>query len=160
MKKKLIFVDMDDVLADFNSSDKIPANEKHLYHHPEIYKEGFFLTLKPMPGAIAFINRLLMESQFDVQILTQPVAGNPYSYTEKVQWVYKYFPQLASKINMSQNKLLFRGDVLIDDNPKWEDFKGTFIQFNPKDPLEEFALIESYLLLMIKTNHVPLHVVL
>lgn len=147
MKTQLIIhIDMDDVLVDFNSSTKIPANEKHLYHHPEIYKKGFFLDLKPMPGAIAFINRLLMVKGFDVRILSQPVSGNPYSYIEKVHWIFSYLPQLADKITLTQDKLLIKGDVLIDDNTKWMDFDGIFWHFNPKKPIEEFLAIEKFLL--------------
>ena len=146
MQKPVIYLDMDQVLVDFNSSSSIPLEEKHIWGHPAIYKTGFFSNLRPMPGAIQFVHNLLKDGHFDVQILTQPVIENFDSYSEKAAWIGKYLPSLVGKINMTQNKLLFKGYMLVDDNPKWQDFDGKFFLFNPRDSLAEFKQLESFLL--------------
>lgn len=98
-----------------------------------MYEPGFFEELKPMPGARTFVSKLLDAGFWDVHILTQPVALSPISYTEKATWVREHFPELITKITMTQNKFLLRGDVLIDDSEKWKDFQGVFILFKPRD---------------------------
>lgn len=149
--KPVLYLDMDQVLVNFNSSKEIPLNEKHIYNHPAIYKKGFFINLAPMEGAIDFVRKLVKEDFWDIYILTQPVAENPYSYGEKAAWVIKYLPELQYKINMTQEKSLFRGHVLVDDNKKWRGFHGKFMIFNPENPLIEFENV-LYKLRIIKNE--------
>lgn len=135
MKDKLIYVDLDDTIADFTGheifkSKKENLSPKDVYH---MYEPGFFLSLKPIQGAFSAV-RALIRMGYDVHILTQPVAESAHSYLEKVQWVGKYFPELINKIHMTQDKGLFLGGYLIDDNKnKWKDkFEangGEFIHF-------------------------------
>lgn len=129
---KIIYVDLDEVLADFSGSEALKKGNK-VYGPPEMYVPDFFLDLKPVKGAHQIIYQLIQDG-FDVQILTQPVANSPISYTEKAQWVLKHFPVLGGKINMSQDKGNFVGAYLIDDNTKWkEPFEkngGKFLHFN------------------------------
>jgi 5'(3')-deoxyribonucleotidase len=92
-----------------------------------------FFDLKPLPGALSGV-RALMRLGFDVHILTQPVAESAHSYSEKAQWVAVHFPELVNKVHMTQNKGLFVGHYLIDDNTKkWkEKFEangGKFVHF-------------------------------
>lgn len=136
---------MDNVLVDFNSSKRIPKNEKHIVHHPAIYEKGFFRELLPMPGAINFVQRIIKFDNFDIYIATQPVAKNSESYKEKVEWISEHFPVLLDKIVMTQNKLLLKGDFLIDDNAKWRDFDGEFILFDPNHSILEFEDVERAL---------------
>jgi 5'(3')-deoxyribonucleotidase len=132
-KKKIIFIDMDDTIADFDGVFKeagVPCNEFEVH---KMYEPGFFFKLKPLPGALAGV-RALMRLGYDIHILTQPVAESAHSYSEKVQWISLHFPDLVSKVHMTQNKGLFVGDYLIDDNErKWkEKFEangGKFIHF-------------------------------
>lgn len=129
MGKKLIYIDMDDTIADFTGSEEF-ANG---FDVGKMYEPGFFLSLKPVEGALVGV-RQLIRMGFDVQILSQPVAESAVSYAEKVQWIGLYFPELISKINLTQDKGLFKGHYLVDDNaPKWRDkFEangGKFIEF-------------------------------
>jgi 5'(3')-deoxyribonucleotidase len=128
---KTIYIDMDEVVADFSGSYQLRHGKK-VYGPPEMYVPGFFLDLDPVRGSHKAIHQLIQEGH-DVQILTQPVAMSPVSYIEKVQWIMKHFPILASKINMSQNKGNFVGAYLIDDSVKWktpfEKNGGKFIHF-------------------------------
>lgn len=139
--KPILFLDMDMVLVNFNSSKNIPLDEKHIYNHFAIYKKGFFIDLLPMEGAVDFVKTLLKGDYWDIHILTQPVSGNPYSYGEKAAWIIKYLPELTDKITMTQNKLMLKGQILIDDNIRWKDFDGVFILFNPLNPKKEFEYI-------------------
>ena len=135
MGSKVIYIDMDEVLADFSGSKDLPLNNK-VYSPPQMYVPGFFLNLEPVRGCHEVVHQLIKDG-WDVQILTQPVAMSPTSYTEKSQWVLKHFPVLASKINMTQNKGNFVGAYLIDDSIKWkEPFEangGKFLHFQLDD---------------------------
>lgn len=134
--KKLIYIDMDDTIADFRGHPNIVRT------YPDVaamYEPGFFLELKPIEGSQVAV-RQLIRMGYDVQILTQPIAESAHSYSEKAQWIGLHFPELYGKVNMTQDKGLFRGDYLIDDNAtKWKDkfnaTGGKFILFpyNPGD---------------------------
>lgn len=134
MKRK-IYIDMDDTLADFQNSPAFKGMSE--IDDSLMYERGFFRDLPPVPGALVAIRKLIKRG-FDVQILTQPVANSAHSYSEKVQWVGMWLPELLSKINMVQDKGIIRGDFLVDDNlHKWMDkFEadggGRFIHFDYK----------------------------
>lgn len=129
---KKIYVDMDDTIADFMGSEAF----KDGFDISKMYEVGFFLNLKPIPGALSGVRKLISKG-YDVQILSQPVAESAHSYIEKVQWIALHFPELIGKINLTQDKGLFKGDYLIDDNAqKWQakfealNGEGSFIEFN------------------------------
>lgn len=131
MKQKVLFIDMDDTIADFGGH---PIFQKRgSVEETYMYEPGFFRDLKPIEGALVAV-RVLIKMGFDVQILTQPVATSPHCYSEKVQWLGMWFPELINKVNMMQDKGLAKGHYLIDDNAKkWkEKFEangGKFIHF-------------------------------
>lgn len=138
MSKKIVFIDMDDTIADFSGSPLLPAGYPFEVH--AMYEPGFFLGLKVIPGAYSAIRRILRMG-VDVQILSQPVAESAHSYSEKVQWIGMHFPELIGKVNFTQDKGMFKGNYLIDDNPtkwkaKFEANGGKFIEFpyTRKDP--------------------------
>lgn len=146
MKKKLIYVDMDDTIADFKGTEVF----KDGFDVSFMFEPGFFRNLKPIAGAQVAI-RQLIRLGYDVQILSQPVAESSHSYSEKIEWIGMYFPELISKINLTQDKGLFRGDYLIDDNKeKWKDrFEfngGKFIFFDyEKNHRDMWESIVTYL---------------
>lgn len=132
MDKKVIFLDADDTIADFSGhpvfEGKYPVDAKHMH------EQGFFLSLKPIAGALVAVRSLIWMGH-DVQILSKPVAVSAHCYSEKVQWIGMWFPDLIRKVNLTQDKSLFRGDYLIDDNSvEWKDkFEangGKFIHFD------------------------------
>jgi 5'(3')-deoxyribonucleotidase len=138
MGQKIIYIDMDETIADFTKAATVDGEFDHL----RMYEPGFFLKLEPIDGALVAV-RQLTALGYDVQILSQPVADSPYSYSDKVQWIGCYFPELLHKINLTQNKGLFKGDYLIDDNgEKWKDkFEangGKFIHFKYHHPTMQF----------------------
>ncbi len=125
----IIYVDLDDTIANFLGSEVFNDGFDVAY----MYEPGFFRSLKPIEGAQVAVRQLLRMG-YDVQILSQPVAESAHSYSEKVEWIGIYFPDLINKINLTQDKGLFKGDYLIDDNlPKWKNkFEangGKFVHF-------------------------------
>ena len=129
---KTIMLDMDDTIADFCGHSVFngiyPPDVSHMY------EQGFFFSLTPVPGALVAV-RALIRMGYDVQILSQPLAESPHSYSEKVQWIGIWFPELITKINFTQDKGLIKADYLIDDNKeKWkEKFEkngGQFVHFD------------------------------
>lgn len=130
MKNKTVFIDMDDTIADFGNA-KVFDNS-HI-DDSKMYEPGFFRDLAPIDGALVAV-RKLTKLGFEVHILTQPVAHSPHSYSEKVQWIGKWFSELLQTINMVQDKGLIVGDYLIDDNlkkwkAKFETNGGKFVHF-------------------------------
>lgn len=122
---------MDDTIADFSGSPLLPPGFPFEVH--AMYEPGFFLGLKVIPGALSAV-REIIRMGYDVQILSQPVDISAHSYSEKVQWIALHFPDLISKINLTQDKGNFKGDYLIDDNEekwkaKFEANGGKFILF-------------------------------
>jgi len=137
MNKPILYFDMDEVLTNFCGHPSLEFWDKTKTNPPEMYEAGFFEQLKPFPGAISSVTQLINEDEWDIYILTQPVSKSPTSYMEKANWICKHLPDLKDKIIMTQNKGLNIGDVLVDDNEKWEKvFKGTFILFR-RDLLPE-----------------------
>lgn len=124
-----IHIDMDDTSADFGGAEVFGE----VIDDTKMYQPGFFRDLKPIDGALVGIRKLI-KLGYDVQILTQPVANSPHSYSEKVQWIGMWLPELLHKVNMVQDKGMVVGDYLIDDNlNKWkhrfERNGGKFIHF-------------------------------
>lgn len=138
MKKKILYLDMDGVLADF---DKGVGRHNFKKDPPEMFVKGFFRKLELMPGAKNAVNTLLKYKKLDIYILTKPTTKNLNCATEKFQWIEEHFPQLLKKIFIACDKGHFRGNFLIDDDAEaWEDkFKGTFLHFDKYNSEECWA---------------------
>lgn len=135
MNKKIVFIDMDDTIADFANSEAFKGQKLSESIVHAMYEPGFFLNLKPIAGSLSAV-RAISKLGYDVHILTQPLLESAHCYSEKVQWIALHFPDLIGKIHMTQNKGLFVGGYLIDDNAekwkaKFEANGGKFIHFNP-----------------------------
>ena len=130
MRKKILYIDLDNTICDFSGSPRLKDWQEKARNPAAMWEANFFEDLLPLPGAMAGVRELLDSGLYDVWVLTQPVANSPRSYGEKAAWVLKYLPELKDKIVMTQNKLLCIGDILIDDDERWEGFSGEFIYFN------------------------------
>lgn len=124
--KKIIYIDLDNTLADYVGM----AKEQGLDLSEAKRVEGFFRILKPMPGAIESYNKLA--EHFDVYILSTAPWSNPHSLYEKILWVKQYLPTAYKNVIFSHHKDLNRGDYLIDDSLKngAQDFHGQHIQIH------------------------------
>ena len=153
MKKRLFF-DMDNVLVDFQSGlDKIDEDTKRQYRAktPDDKDRldeipGLFSLMEPMPGAIESVHKLA--EVYDVFILSTAPWNNPSAWSDKVEWVTKYFDDVFHKrLIITHRKDLVKGDYLIDDREKngAKDFKGEWIQFG-KAPFETWDNLLDYLL--------------
>jgi 5'(3')-deoxyribonucleotidase len=125
--KKIVFIDMDGVLADFDAAISVRIQDP-----PEMFIPGFYKSLKVMVGAHEGIAQLLAMDHLDVYIGSKPTTGNFHSTIEKYQWIACHFPRLVKKIVLVCDKSLLRGDFLVDDDKdRWGDkFVGTFIHFD------------------------------
>jgi len=133
--KKILYIDMDDVLADF-----LKSYHHHVKMNPAIQfpqaTYGFFSELEPIPNAIESVKKLIADEQFDVYVLTAPSVRNPMCYTEKRLWIEKYFGlEFCERLIICSNKGLIKGDFLIDDYASGkgqEHFQGELLHFGPK----------------------------
>jgi len=139
MTKKTVFLDMDNVIANFDG-----ALAAVIWDPPEMFVPGFFRNLKVMPGAKEGVQALLNNPKLNVYIGTKHTTATDYSPSEKVGWVREHFPKLLKKMCIVTDKLLLRGDYLIDDDLRWKDFDGHFIHFDKTKPEEEWQRIAKY----------------
>ena len=124
--RKKIMVDMDDVACDYKSRFIQRQEENPFISWPPA-EYSFFRDLDPIEDAIESINTL--RTKYDVYFLTRPSVKNPMCYTEKRDWVGKYFDyEMCEKLILCYHKHLVMGDYLIDDNIH-PGFVGEHIHF-------------------------------
>ena len=143
MNKKLILLDQDGVLADFDAGfaaawqqrygEAAPiatADRRHFYirddlpaqWHDRLHRlytaPGFFASLPAVPGAVAAARQLLAAGH-DVRICTSPINDYQNCVTEKLHWVAEHLGEdWVARVILSKDKTWVRGDVLIDDKPE------------------------------------------
>ncbi len=139
---KIILVDMDGVLADYQSHLLARWEERHpntfslLPHEasehdteklfPVAYRrelraiteeEGFFRTLPPIAGGRAALEEMLRMGH-DVRICTAPMKTHRNCVPEKFAWVETRLGQKwVERIILTRDKTFVQGDILIDDKP-------------------------------------------
>jgi 5'(3')-deoxyribonucleotidase len=131
-KKKILYVDMDGVLVDFDSGlkqaepDLLKIYKGQLDNIPKL-----FSWMVPMPGAIEAFKALA--EKYDTYILTTAPWKNETALQDKKDWLNKYFGELIKKkVIFSHHKELLIGDYLIDDRPV-NGFKGKQFLFGSKE---------------------------
>lgn len=79
---------------------------------------GFFASLPPMAGALDSLHAL-EDAGHDVRICTAPLKRWRNCVTEKYGWVEEHLgSRWVSRMIVTRDKTLVRGDVLIDDKPQ------------------------------------------
>lgn len=130
--KKIIYIDMDGVLCDYQAAHQQARKKNPDLKYPQS-QEDFFLNLVPLPNAIKAVQYLHNQQIFDVYILTAPSVHNPLCYTEKRLWIEKHLGmEIVRKLIISPNKGLSKGDYLIDDHVDGsgqEHFEGKVVHF-------------------------------
>lgn len=131
-KKKIIYVDMDGVLVDFESGVQkaepdLLENYKGQYDNiPHI-----FSWMDPMPGGLEAFKKL--SEKYDMYILTTAPWRNETALHDKLEWLKKHLGDLIrKKVIFSHHKELLIGDYLIDDRP-CPDFKGKQFLFGSEE---------------------------
>jgi 5'-nucleotidase len=95
----------------------------------------FWENLEPMPDFERIMKLLCNKYSADagdVYILTAAWPTYEDCWTEKVRWVKKVLPFFdLHKIIFSWNKSIIKGDILIDDSPKYlETFNGDSVAYD------------------------------
>lgn len=147
MSKKIVYVDMDNVLVDFpwgiNQLDE-EIRKKYADDLDEIPR--FFADLPPIDGAIQGFRQL--SRQYDTYILSTAPWRNPSAWIDKLQWVKEHLPEVGHKrLILSHNKHLNKGHYLIDDRTAngAGDFEGEHIHFG-EEPFPDWEAVLDYLL--------------
>jgi 5'(3')-deoxyribonucleotidase len=98
--------------TDYDVAQILPKNEaiimKNMYGEDNLYS-----NIKPLKGAQNAVEKLV-NAGHQVYIVSDVI---PKSYSEKVEWLKFYFPQIdESHIIAMKHKSLLRCDVMIEDN--------------------------------------------
>lgn len=150
-----LFIDLDGVLADFDTSAK-----SILGMHPRSFEEEFgsnefwsrlsgahrfYNNLEPYPGAYDFMEAL---SEFDPWVLTGCPSNMPEAHYDKQEWVKSHFgkhiPTITTQSKYKSN-FCSPSDVIVDDWPKhmeaWINKGGIWILHeNFEKSLEEVRM--------------------
>lgn len=130
--KLIVHCDMDGPLCNF---EKGVGRDYVGWDPPEMLVPGFFRNLEEVPGSRKAIEILSNHPNIDLYITTKPTFKALTCATEKLQWIEEKYPYLLKKTNIVCDKTIFlAGDFLIDDDKRWEGFKGTFIHFDKEHP--------------------------
>ena len=148
--KKILYIDMDGVITDFNSGlTRVPFWKRKKYKKTGDIP-GIFKRMDPMPNAIESINELA--KMYDIYVLSSAPWDNPSGWSEKITWIKKYFGKeegrvLYERLIISSHKELNVGDYLVDDRLSHgaDDFKGTLIHFG-SDKFPDWGAVKNFLL--------------
>ena len=157
-KKKICYIDMDGVLADFEKTLYQLAPEIQLLVPGSKEKKAavdnfcqspagrrLFLNLEPINGAIESFN--LLCQHYDVVIHSTPMWEVEESYMDKRLWVGRVLGKIAEKrLMLSHRKELPAGHYLIDDRLMHGvlEFKGEHIHFG-QEGFETWEKVIAYL---------------
>ncbi len=145
--KKILYVDMDNVLVDFPSGiSKISKQLQTEYEDRLDEVPDIFSLMDPLKGAIDSYKKL--SQKFDTYILSTAPWKNSSAWSDKHEWVEKYLGDVAYKrLILSHHKNLNYGDYLIDDRLAngANLFEGEHIHFG-SDKFPDWGSVCSYLL--------------
>ena len=145
--KKILYVDMDNVLVDFKSGiDRLSPDLISKYEGKLDEVPGIFSLMEPMNGAIESYRTLA--KNFDTYILSTSPWENSSAASDKFSWVKKHLGKFAHKrLILSHHKHLNHGDFLIDDRPNngADKFRGELILFG-SDKFPNWKVVTTYLL--------------
>ena len=132
-----LYIDLDNVLADFNDGVRNhPLAQDPKYKGQSHLLPNIYLELKPVYKAKDAIQILNQSEKLNCFILSTSPWDYPEAWMHKRLWVEKHFDQVfRKKLILSHRKDLLKGDYLIDDSPRngAKDFDGVWLQFGNKE---------------------------
>ncbi len=146
--KKILYIDMDGVLVNFQSGiDKLTKEELEKYAGQEKNAPHIFSKMDPIEGAIdAYVQ---LAQKYNTYILSTAPWHNETALGDKVVWAKKHLGDaIYKRLIFSHNKHLNEGHFLIDDRPHRNgagDFKGELIHFG-SDKFPNWDYVLDYLL--------------
>jgi 5'(3')-deoxyribonucleotidase len=148
---KILYFDMDNVLVDFKSGiARLSEESRKKYDGAFDDAPGIFSLMEPMPGAIEAVKTLAQH--FEVYILSTAPWRNPSAWSDKLEWVKKYFGAeegaiFHKRLILTHHKDLNIGDFLVDDRTKHGagQFSGKLIHFGSPD-FPDWQRVLEYLL--------------
>jgi len=147
MDKKIVYVDMDNVLVDFQTGiDKLSEAEKAFFEGRYDEVPSIFSKMEPMKDALESYK--LLCQKYDTYILSTSPWNNDTALNDKLNWVKKYLGHHAYKrLILSHHKHLNIGDYLIDDREKngADRFSGELILFG-SDKFPDWTSVIEYLI--------------
>ena len=130
MDKYRVFIDMDGVIADFESAAEAEALVKGVtkLSRPDLFVN--YRALGVIDGAIEAVAKL--NADHEVFIASTPPWTRPEVWGHKREWIGEHFPYLKRRIILTHRKDLLIGDILIDDSRYrgQPDFQGEWFWFN------------------------------
>jgi 5'-nucleotidase len=145
--KKIVYVDMDNVLVDFRSGIA-QLDEKTIQEFEGRLDEvpGIFALMQPVEDAVeSFVT---LAQHFDTYVLSTSPWENPSAWSDKLEWVKKYLGNHAYKrLILTHHKNLNIGDYLIDDRTARgaDQFVGEHIHFG-SERFPDWKAVVAYLL--------------
>ena len=119
--KKLVWIDMDGVVADFEAQGEILAKKEGMtfreWADQKKYRHvvGFYVDLPLIPGAIEAIEKLEASGKYELNFVSACSWGNVSCFSDKRIWIEKHFPTFQKKMDLSYHKGHYMGHYLIDD---------------------------------------------
>jgi hypothetical protein len=146
MGKKILYIDMDNVLVDFKSGIACldeSGQKQYAGHLDDV--PGIFAYMEPIKGAVESFEEL--SRLYDTYVLSTAPWDNPSAWADKVRWIQRYLGESGYKrLILSHHKNLCKGDYLVDDRSKngAGDFDGELILF-ASTLFPDWAAVREYL---------------
>ena len=88
MSKKIVYLDMDNVLVDFQSGiDSLTEQERNDFSGRYDEAPHIFSKMKPLKGALEAVEKL--NKKYDLYLLSTAPWNNPSAWADKLLWVQK-----------------------------------------------------------------------
>jgi 5'-nucleotidase len=133
MSKKILYVDMDNVIVDFKTGIQRLSLDQRAAHvaihgqnedgEPNDADDipGIFSLMDPMPDAIESV--VTLSGAFDLYVLSTSPWNNPTAWSDKLLWIKRHFGSeeqspLYKRLILSHHKNLNDGHFLVDDRLK------------------------------------------
>ena len=144
--KKILYIDMDNVLVDFPSAFPKLEEEVYLQYKDKDDIPGIFALMDPVKDAIESIE--FLAKHFEIYILSTAPWENPSAWSDKLLWIKKHLPEIGYKrLILSHNKQLNLWDYIIDDRDKngVDQFRGRHLHFGEKGDYKTWKEVVDFL---------------